>query len=94
MQIPDKNDPAALWSAYARLLDRAASSGLEAFALDGYPEAIYDPAPLMEKISRLHLLLPQGHMNGVQLDIEPYLLAQFSDPYSLYLPPLRRSKRV
>jgi hypothetical protein len=94
VQMPDKNDPAALWSAYARLLDRAASSGLEAFALDGYPEAIYDPAPLMEKISRLRLLLPQGHMNGVQLDIEPYLLAQFSDPqdYSLYLRAIEKIK--
>jgi hypothetical protein len=94
VQMPDKNDPTALWSAYARLLDRAASSGLEAFALDGYPEATYDPTPLMEKISRLRLLLPQGHMNGVQLDIEPYLLAQFSDPqdYSLYLRAIEKIK--
>ncbi|HTK86281.1 MAG TPA: hypothetical protein VL329_01050 [Nitrospiraceae bacterium] len=94
VQMPDKNDPASLWSAYVRVLERAASSGLEAFALDGYPEAIYDPAPLMEKIARLRRLLPQGHMNGVQLDIEPYLLAQFSDPqdYSLYLRAIEKIK--
>ena len=94
VQMPDRKDPDVLWSAYAHVLERAASSGLEAFALDGYPEAIYDPAPLIEKISRLRLLLPQGHMNGVQLDIEPYLLAQFSDPqdYSLYLRAIEKIK--
>jgi hypothetical protein len=94
VQMPDRKDPDVLWSAYAHVLERAASSGLEAFALDGYPEAIYDPAPLMEKISRLGLLLPQGHMNGVQLDIEPYLLTQFSDPhdYSLYLRAIEKIK--
>jgi len=94
VQIPDGKDPEVLWSAYAHLLERAASSGLEAFALDGYPEAIYDPAPLMEKITRLRLFLPQGLMNGVQLDIEPYLLAQFSDPhdYSLYLRAIEKIK--
>ena len=94
VQMPDRKDPDTLWSAYAHVLERAASSGLEAFALDGYPEAIYDPGPLLEKISRLRVLLPQGHMNGIQLDIEPYLLAQFSDPqdYSLYLRAIEKIK--
>ena len=94
VQMPDRKDPDALWSAYAHVLERAAWSGVEAFALDGYPEAIYDATPLLEKISRLRLLLPQGHMSGVQLDIEPYLLAQFSDPedYGLYLRAIERIK--
>ncbi len=87
VQMPHKDDPPTVWSAYAALLKRATQSGVEIFALDGYPEAIYEPAPLMEKISRLRALLPEGHLAGLQLDIEPYLLSQFSDPqdYSLYL---------
>ena len=87
VQMPDRKDPDAVWVAYAQLLERVTSSGLEAFALDGYPEAIYDPAPLLEKISRLRRLLPPGHMQGVQLDLEPYLLGEFSEPrdYPLYL---------
>lgn len=94
VQMPDRKDPDALWSAYAHVLERAASSGLEAFALDGYPEAIYDSTPLIEKISRLRLLLPPEHMSGVQLDIEPYLLGRFSDPedYSLYLRAIEKIK--
>jgi hypothetical protein len=87
VQMPHKDDPSDVWSAYAALLERGTRSGVEIFALDGYPEAIYEPAPLIEKIVRLRTLLPDGHWAGIQLDIEPYLLAQFSDPqdYSLYL---------
>ncbi len=87
VQMPHGDDPDTLWSAYAGLLERATESGLETVALDGYPEAIYDPAPLVSKIFRLRRLLPDGRLTGLQLDIEPYLLAQFSDPqdYSLYL---------
>lgn len=87
VQMPHKDDPPAVWSGYAALLKGPPQSDVEIFALDGYPEAIYEPAPLIEKIIRLRTLLPDGQWAGIQLDIEPYLLAQFSDPqdYSLYL---------
>jgi hypothetical protein len=96
VQMPDGDDPPALWSAYAGLLQQVTQSGLEIFALDGYPEAIYDPAPLMDKISRLRRLLPRGTLAGLQLDIEPYLLAQFSDPhdYGRYLLAIENIKAV
>ena len=94
VQMPHKDDPPAVWSAYAALLKRATQSNVEIFALDGYPEAIYEPAPLIEKISRLRTLLPEEHLTGLQLDIEPYLLGQFSDPqdYSLYLHVIEKIK--
>jgi hypothetical protein len=87
VQMPHRDDPPSLWSAYASLLKRASQSGIEIFALDGYPEAIYEPEALIEKIVRLRTLLAEGHWAGLQLDIEPYLLPRFSDPgdYRLYL---------
>lgn len=94
--MPHENDPPTLWSSYARLLQRATSSRLEAFALNGYPDAIYDPTPLTNKITRLRGLLLAGQLTGVQLDIEPYLLAKFSDPldYELYLHTIERMRQV
>lgn len=96
VQMPHKDDPPTVWSAYAELLERASQSSVEIFALDGYPEAIYEPGPLIEKIVRLHTLLPDGHWAGLQLDIEPYLLSQFSDPqdYSLYLRVIDKIKTI
>ena len=64
-----------------RTLTTDSSSGLEVFALDGYPEAIYDPSPLIEKVKRLRSLLVDEQWTGLQLDIEPYLLDRFSDPH-------------
>ena len=96
VQMPHRDDPPSVWSAYAALLKRTGQSGVEIFALDGYPEAIYEPGPLIEKIVRLRTLLPDGHWAGLQLDIEPYLLARFSDPqdYSLYLHVIENIKAV
>jgi hypothetical protein len=87
VQMPHGDDPADIWSAYAELLKKLSSSGLEVFALDGYPEAIYDSTPLIEKVKRLRSLLIDEQWTGLQLDIEPYLLDRFSDPhdYDLYL---------
>lgn len=96
VQMPHTDDPASVWSAYAGLLERVSQSDVEIFALDGYPEAIYEPEPLIEKIIRLRTLVPDGHWAGLQLDIEPYLLARFSDPedYSLYLHVIEKIKAV
>ena len=80
VQIPHGDDPPDIWAAYAELLRQISSSGLEVFALDGYPEAIYDPSPLIEKVKRLRSLLVDEQWTGLQLDIEPYLLDRFSDP--------------
>lgn len=96
VQMPHRDDPPAVWSAYTALLKRGPQSGIEVFALDGYPEAIYEPASLIDKISRLRAFLPEGHLVGLQLDIEPYLLGRFSDPqdYSLYLRLIEKIKAV
>ncbi|MDQ2695508.1 MAG: hypothetical protein M3Z21_09080 [Pseudomonadota bacterium] len=97
VQLPALDDPPSLWSAYARFLAMAGERGIEAFALDGYPEAIHDPRPLLDKLQRLRALKPQG-LAGVQLDIEPYLLAEFShDPeaaLSRYLAAVGRIQRA
>lgn len=77
VQIPADKDPPTLWAAYAQFLRSARSRGIEAFALDGYPEAIDDPTPLVKKIRHLLTLMDGESLAGVQLDIEPYLLEDF-----------------
>jgi hypothetical protein len=52
-------------------------AGIEAWALDGYPEAIQEPHKLADKIQRLFRLVKPGALFGVQLDIEPYLVPGF-----------------
>lgn len=96
IQIPSLNDGKDIWAAYAELLDAAGSAGIEAFALDGYPEAIRDPAALIEKLSTLLVLLPGDRLSGIQLDIEPYLLPDFSEEfdYLAYLSALDRIKHA
>jgi len=96
VQIPHGDDPPDIWAAYAELLRQISSSGLEVFALDGYPEAIYDPSPLIEKVKRLRSLLVDEQWTGLQLDIEPYLLDRFSDPhdYDLYLQMIEQMRRA
>lgn len=77
IQMPADKDPPSLWTTYVQFLRSAQSRGIEAFALDGYPEAIHDPSPLAEKIERLLTLMGDESLAGVQLDIEPYLLEDF-----------------
>ncbi|MBI4000258.1 MAG: hypothetical protein HY348_00540, partial [Nitrospira defluvii] len=77
IQMPSQVDDDALWSEYARLLTRVRDAGIEAMALDGYPEAIQEPHRLADKIQRLLRLLKPGTLFGVQLDIEPYVLPGF-----------------
>jgi hypothetical protein len=77
VQLPSLQDPASLWQGYARFLAASQARGIEAYALDGEPEAIYDPAPLMNKVRRLGTLLAEGSWAGLQLDLEPYLLEGF-----------------
>ncbi|MEQ1795352.1 MAG: hypothetical protein ABL970_14305 [Nitrospira sp.] len=77
IQMPSQTDDDALWRSYARLLMTVQESGVAAFALDGYPEAIQEPHKLADKIQRLLGLVAPGVLSGIQLDIEPYLLPGF-----------------
>jgi hypothetical protein len=77
IQMPALEDAASLWEAYAHFLSTAPDQGIEAFALDGYPEAIHTPEALLHKVRRLRAVLAGRRWAGIQLDIEPYLLADF-----------------
>jgi hypothetical protein len=77
IQMPALEDDAAVWEAYAQFLSTAPQQGLEAFALDGYPEAIHTPEALLHKVRRLRAVLAGRRFAGLQLDIEPYLLEGF-----------------
>ncbi len=74
VQMPDINDPESLWKAYARFLNTAHGRHIEVFALDGYPEAVDAPGPLIAKIQKLLTMVDRRSLDGVQLDLEPYLL--------------------
>lgn len=77
VQMPSQADDEGVWSDYAALLMRLTGAGIEALALDGYPEAIQEPRKLTDKIQRLLRALPSESLFGVQLDIEPYVLPGF-----------------
>jgi hypothetical protein len=77
VQMPALADEASVWEAYAQFLSTAPAQGIEAFALDGYPEAIHTPEALLHKIRRLRAVLAGRRFAGLQLDIEPYLLEGF-----------------
>jgi len=79
IQMPASEDGPEIWRAYVRLLVTLRESGIEVVALDGYPEAIYDPQQLAGKVRRLFSLVEPHVLAGVQLDIEPYLLPGFLD---------------
>lgn len=79
VQMPSLNDDEATWRAYGRLLDLMQEAGIDALALDGYPEAIQEPQLLADKVRRLLQLVRPGALSGIQLDIEPYLLPGFLD---------------
>ena len=78
LQMPALSDDDGIWAAYARFFTQAHIGGIEAFALDGYPEAIQEPYRLADKIQRLLHLVESHALAGVQLDIEPYLLPGFA----------------
>lgn len=79
IQMPASEDGLEIWRACVRLLVTLRESGIEVVALDGYPEAIYDPQQLAGKVRRLFGLVEPHLLAGVQLDIEPYLLPGFLD---------------
>ncbi len=79
IQMPSLNDEESVWGAYARLLSLVQEAGMDALALDGYPEAIQEPHLLADKVRRLLQLVRPGALSGIQLDIEPYLLPGFLD---------------
>lgn len=97
VQMPSDADSDAVWSGYAAALRWIDAQGIEAYALDGYPEAVYEPSRLTAKIERVLSLMPRGALAGVQLDIEPYVLPRFaSDPdgFHRYLEAVRMMKSV
>lgn len=77
VQMPKATDADSLWAEYAQFLRAVKNTGIEAFALDGHPEAINDPTPLVEKLQQLLALADNTSLDGVQFDIEPYLLEDF-----------------
>ncbi len=96
IQVPALDETAERWAAYGRLLEAATWQGLEAYALDGYPEAIQEPGILAEKIQRA-VEGTGAALSGVQLDVEPYLLPGFFRDESgseRYLDLIERIKRT
>lgn len=83
IQMPSLDDDESLWKGYARLLSLVQEAGIDALALDGYPEAIQEPHLLADKVRRLLQLVRPGAVAGIQLDIEPYLLPGFLDDDAL-----------
>lgn len=77
LQMPAATEPAELWRDYAQFLTRAQHRGIEAFALDGEPDAIDAPLALVHKVQRLLGLMAGQPLTGVQLDVEPYLREDF-----------------
>jgi hypothetical protein len=77
VQMPNEKDPQQQWAVYVQFLRTVKNSGIEAFALDGYPEAIHDPSPLVTRLQQLLAIADDASFDGVQYDIEPYLLEDF-----------------
>jgi hypothetical protein len=97
IQMPALGESENIWLGYAEILQAAQERGIEAVALDGYPEAIFNPQPLVAKVERLRTVMHGRLPSGVQLDIEPYLLEGFfndSSGFIKYLDMHARVKRV
>ena len=77
IQIPAISEDETLWASYATLFPFAKARHIDAFALDGYPEAIQEPGVLAAKVKRLLALVHWDVIAGVQVDIEPYLVPGF-----------------
>ena len=50
IQIPATSEDETLWASYATLFPFAKARHIDAFALDGYPEAIQEPGVLAAKV--------------------------------------------
>jgi len=97
VQMPALSDPEEIWLRYTGLLQSAQRQDIEAYALDGYPEAVLNARPLLKKVERLREVMQGRLPAGVQLDIEPYLLDGFlNDPqsYEKYLEAHAQVKRA
>lgn len=77
IQIPAISEDETLWVSYATLFPFAKAKHIDAFALDGYPEAIEEPEVLAAKVKKLLSLVHRDAIAGVQVDIEPYLVPGF-----------------
>lgn len=85
VQMPSLEDPAGVWAGYARFFKLANELGIDAWALDGEPQAIHNPRPIIEKLKKLRMTSMGQDAFGLQLDIEPYLLEDFVADASGYL---------
>jgi len=81
IQLPALQDPPALWASYTAFLERAHTAGFAVYVLDGSPDGSDHPEPLLDKLARVQPLMQAHIVEGIQLDLEPYLLPQFgTDP--------------
>ncbi len=97
IQMPASGDPDSEWERYADLLARVQAAGLDAYALDGAPEFVRHPAPLVATLRRLAAFTGASPPRGIQLDLEPYLLKDFAeqaDGYQQYLAVVRAIKAM
>ncbi len=74
-------------SAFRPFLGRAHEAGIQVFALEGSPDAVLDPAPILKHTAELARFnaRPGPRFQGLQLDIEPYALKRFWKHQRRYL---------
>ncbi|MHB8414756.1 MAG: hypothetical protein ACYDB1_05135 [Acidiferrobacteraceae bacterium] len=74
-------------SAFRPFLGRAHEAGIQVFALEGSPDAVLDPAPILRHTAELARfnVRPGPRFQGLQLDIEPYALKRFWKHQRRYL---------
>lgn len=73
-------DPRASAEGYARLLGVAAGLGIDVRALSGEPDDVLQarhPLAVLEWVARFNASHPETRFDGVEFDIEPYLLPGF-----------------
>ncbi len=84
LQMPALADPDSAWIAFRSLIRRWQDEGFDVYALDGDPNTIKQPGPLLSTIERLMAELGESMPIGLQLDIEPYLLGEVRTDLSWY----------
>ncbi len=97
IQMPAANADEEIWRAYLDLVRRWRREGVEVYALDGDPHVVIEPRPLFATLKKLLTLAGEQLPDGVQLDIEPYLLGQGqtdSERYADYLAVLTQIRQI
>lgn len=85
VQMPSLADTQEVWEDYARFFSLAREQGIEAWALDGEPQAVHDSLPIVKKVGKLKKTFLGQDRFGLQLDIEPYILPGFLGDEPSYL---------